>query len=88
MEKAEKILEGLTDTNPPPDLLNVDDLPDWVQWLAQDADATWWAYEADHGWHGYEADHGWYENEVGRYQRLAKTESNPRWQDFYADTRI
>jgi hypothetical protein len=38
-------------TNPLPDFLNVDDLPAWVQWLAQDSDGTWWAYEAEHDLH-------------------------------------
>ena len=66
-------------TNPPPDFLNVADLPAWVQWLAQDADGTWWAYEAEPN----EADHGWYENEVGRCLKLeggAETvRANPAW---------
>ena len=64
-------------TNPPPDFLNVDDLPDWVQWLAQDADGTWWGFEAEPN----EADHGWYENEVGRYLRLAAGEPNALWRE-------
>lgn len=51
-------------------------LPDWVQWLAQDADGTWWGYEAE----PLQRDGGWYENEVGRYVRLAQGDPNPRWQ--------
>jgi hypothetical protein len=49
--------------------------PEWARFIAQDADGTWWAYEA----HPNEQDHGWYENEVGRIQRLLKTEPNPDW---------
>lgn len=64
-------------TNHPPDLLNVDDLPDWAQWLAQDAGGTWWGYEAEPN----EADHGWYENEVGRSLRLETGSVNPRWRE-------
>ena len=44
-------------------------IPEWAEFLAQDADGTWWAYEA----HPNEKDHGWYENEVGRIQRLGQT---------------
>jgi hypothetical protein len=35
-------------------------LPDWAEWLAQDADGAWWAFEAEPNQH----DRGWYENEV------------------------
>ena len=45
-------------------------IPDWAEFVAQDADGTWWAYEA----HPNENDTGWYENEVGRIKRLSKTE--------------
>jgi len=61
-------------TNPPQ---KCDDLPSWVQWLAQDADGTWWAYEAEPN----EADHGWYENEVGRCLRLETGSANPDWRE-------
>jgi hypothetical protein len=44
-------------------------LPEWAEFLAQDADGTWWAYEA----HPNQNDTGWYENEVGRIWRLGKT---------------
>ena len=43
-------------------------IPDWAEFLAQDADGTWWAYEA----HPNEMHNGWYENEVGRIQRLCQ----------------
>ena len=54
-----------------------DDLPAWVQWLAQDADGSWWGYEAEPN----QADHGWYENEVGRCRRLTAGPANPRWRN-------
>lgn len=44
-------------------------IPDWADYVAQDADGTWWAYEAEPN----QQDTGWYENEVGRIQRLGKT---------------
>lgn len=56
---------------------NIDgEIPDWVQWLAQDADGTWWGFEAEPN----EGDCSWYENEVGRYCRLGREGPNPRWQ--------
>jgi hypothetical protein len=45
-------------------------IPEWAQFIAQDADGTWWAYEAEPN----QQDTGWYENEVGRIRRLGKTE--------------
>jgi len=50
-------------------------MPDWITWVAQDADGTLWGYEVEPLQH----DNGWYENEVGRYIRLSKTEANPQW---------
>jgi hypothetical protein len=57
-------------------MMNFADLPDWVEWLAQDADGTWWAYEAEPN----QQDRGWYENEVGRILRVAKTAPPEDWQ--------
>lgn len=57
------------------DKVEVPNLPDWADWIAQDADGTWWAYEAEPNQH----DIGWYENEVGRIQRLSRAEPNPDW---------
>jgi hypothetical protein len=70
-------------------------LPEWVAWLAQDADGTWHPQGAGRGcraakaatttlW-GYEAepnqqDYGWYENEVGRIVRLGKSAPPADWQ--------
>ena len=50
-------------------------LPDWVRWLAQDADGSWWAYEHEPNM----SDSGWYENEVGRSIQLQKDTPNLRW---------
>ncbi len=52
------------------------DLPDWVCWLAQDADGTWWGYEVEPNQHHQ----GWYENEVGRSLRLRRDAPNPDWE--------
>jgi poly(3-hydroxyalkanoate) synthetase len=49
--------------------------PDWVNWLAQDADGAWWGFEQEPLQH----DSGWYENEIGRYIKLAAESANPDW---------
>ena len=50
-------------------------LPDWVNWLAQDADGTWWGFEFEPN----QSHQGWYENELGRYIRLYRDAPNPAW---------
>ncbi|HDP88699.1 MAG TPA: hypothetical protein ENN42_01875 [Thioalkalivibrio sp.] len=50
-------------------------VPDWVAWIAQDADGTWWGFEAEPNLH----DRGWYENEVGRCIRLGPGAPAPDW---------
>lgn len=50
-------------------------VPEWVAWIAQDADGAWWGYEVEPLQHHQ----GWYENEVGRQVRLEKREPNPQW---------
>ena len=60
----------------PPELTGIA-MPDWAEWLAQDADGTWWAYEA----HPNQQHNGWYENEVGRIQRLGKGQPNDAWEE-------
>lgn len=52
------------------------ELPEWVGWIAQDADGTWWGFEATPN----EQHNGWYENEVGRYVRLQQEAPNDNWQ--------
>jgi len=51
-------------------------LPNWAQYIAQDADGQWWAYEAEPN----QSHIGWYENEVGRIFKLEKTAANAAWQ--------
>ena len=56
--------------------MTVDKVPDWVRWLAMDADGTCWGYEAEPN----QQDNGWYENEVGRIVRLGQTEPPSDWE--------
>lgn len=51
-------------------------LPDWVNWLAQDADGTWWGFEIEPN----QSHHGWYENELGRYLKIYCDAPNPAWE--------
>ncbi len=53
------------------------DLPEWVAWLAQDADGVWWGYQVEPLQHH----RGWYENEVGRYIRVGRGEPVGQWVD-------
>jgi len=53
------------------------DFPDWVNWIAQDADGVVWGYEVEPLQHHQ----GWYENEVGRSVKLDKLASNIYWRD-------
>jgi hypothetical protein len=75
--------------------MNLDEVPAWARWLAQDADGTWHPQGAGRGciaaeaatatlW-AYEAepnqqDRGWYENEVGRIVRLMQTAPPDDWE--------
>ena len=52
-------------------------LPEWVGWIAQDADGAWWGYEFE----PLCFELGWYENELGRRVRLAVGEPNARWSE-------
>lgn len=54
-----------------------EDIPQWVNWLAQDADGTWWGYEVEPLQHFS----GWYENEVGQIIRLDKASENINWRE-------
>ena len=57
--------------------MKTDQLPAWVNWIAQDADGTWWGYEVEPLQHFS----GWYENEVGQYIKLGKEAPNKNWQE-------
>ena len=50
-------------------------LPEWVHWLAQDADGNWWGYEVE----PLQYHRGWYENELGRKLHVKKDAPNPDW---------
>jgi len=52
-------------------------IPDWVNWLAQDADGCWWGYSVEPLQHHK----GWYENEVGQHIRLSQAPPNPDWRN-------
>ena len=56
-------------------LIENNNLPAWVNWLAQDADGTWWGFEVEPHQHHQ----GWYENEIGRCVRITKETANPDW---------
>lgn len=52
-------------------------LPDWINWIAQDANGNWWGYSAEPQQHHQ----GWYENEVGECQFLGADTPNTLWRD-------
>jgi hypothetical protein len=56
--------------------MNLDKVPEWVAWIAQDADGALWGYEAEPN----KQDRGWYENEVGRIVRLGQTAPPADWE--------
>ena len=55
--------------------MQFNELPDWVCWLAQDADGTWWGYQVEPN----QSFQSWYENEVGMSVCLQKEIPNPEW---------
>ncbi len=62
-----------------PDLTGVD-VPEWVNYLAQDSDGSWWGYSVE----PLRNHRGWYENELGKNTKLreAVTGSTPSdWQN-------
>ncbi len=50
-------------------------IPEWVYWIAQDADGVWWGYQVEPN----QSHHSWYENEVGKSIRLGAGVRNPDW---------
>lgn len=58
-------------------------IPNWVKWIAQDADGAWWGYSVEPLQHDY----GWYENEVGNCIKLEQAEANPLWRDSLGKNR-
>lgn len=51
-------------------------LPDWVNWIAQDKNGAWWGYQVE----PLQNHQGWYENEVGQFINLGSDQQNPEWQ--------
>ena len=58
-------------------LLHQQTIPDWANWVAQDADGQWWIYQAEPLLHH----RGWYENEIGVYQKLGQSSACMNWQE-------
>ena len=54
---------------------NIQELPSWVRWKAQDADGAWWGYSVE----PLEFSAGWYENEVGQRIKIEHGKANPDW---------
>ena len=51
------------------------ELPNWVEWKAQDEDGAWWGYSTE----PLEFSKGWYENEVGQRIKITQGSANPNW---------
>jgi hypothetical protein len=47
------------------------EVPEWVNWKAQDSNNFWWAYSVE----PLRNDSGWYENEVGECIRPGRSAS-------------
>ena len=56
-------------------MIDFNEIPGWVCWIAQDADGAWWGYEVEPNL----SHHSWYENEVGKCARLGKGVRNSDW---------
>ncbi|MCK5722163.1 MAG: hypothetical protein KAI84_06465 [Gammaproteobacteria bacterium] len=52
-------------------------LPEWVNWKAQDAGGAWWGYSVE----PLEFSNGWYENEIGLRMKLKQSKANPDWKN-------
>jgi len=50
-------------------------IPDWVCWIAQDADGSWWGYQVEPNLSHL----SWYENEVGNSICLGKRVLKQDW---------
>jgi len=57
-----------------PDLSAIN-VPEWVNFIAQDADGNWWGYSVE----PLQNHRGWYENEVGQNVKLLQTEASDNW---------
>ncbi|MBE9559460.1 MAG: hypothetical protein IMF15_01660 [Proteobacteria bacterium] len=52
-----------------------DEIPEWVCWVAQDADGVWWGYQVEPN----QSHSGWYENEVGDSVYLGLGQVTDEW---------
>jgi hypothetical protein len=57
--------------------MKLTEMPEWVCWLAQDADGVWWGYQAEPN----QSHNGWYENEVGDSVRLGEKPYINDWKE-------
>ncbi|MFK5915462.1 MAG: hypothetical protein QM484_13910 [Woeseiaceae bacterium] len=57
--------------------INNIELPDWVNWLAQDADGAWWGYSVE----PLEFSDGWYENELSSRTKIKHAKANSDWKN-------
>jgi hypothetical protein len=57
--------------------INIDftEIPDWVSWIAQDANGAWWGYQVEPNLSHL----SWYENEVGSSICLGKDAKCDSW---------
>jgi hypothetical protein len=55
--------------------MHFNEIPEWVCWIAQDADGVWWGYQVEPN----QAHQSWYENEVGLSVCLGRHAANPDW---------
>jgi len=56
-------------------IVDSEKIPDWVCWIAQDADGCWWGYQVEPN----QSHIGWYENEVGESLFIRKEANNADW---------
>ncbi len=55
--------------------MHFNEFPEWVCWVAQDADGSWWGFQVEPN----QSHQSWYENEVGLSICLGKEDVNPNW---------
>lgn len=53
------------------------EMPDWVCWLAQDADGAVWGYQVEPN----QSHSGWYENEIGESLYLGVQPLTVDWKE-------
>jgi len=56
--------------------MRLSEIPEWVCWLAQDADGSRWGFQVEPN----QSHQSWYENEVGLSIFLRKEEVSSNWE--------